>query len=151
MNGKKSTKSEWFGAVLHTKQNEVYVLPTLQECEKHFVFDRMGGIEGISEDAQKTIANIKLDHATLTQKRKGKIAGFLPDDLSLEDAQALYSHLTDSNTDTLPEFSFAIKQILENEYAIGVSKKSPQFGNAKGEIEISDDFNAPLEEFQDYS
>ena len=53
VNGKKSTKSEWFGAVLHTKQNEIYVLPTLQECEEQFVFDRMGGIKGMSEDAQK--------------------------------------------------------------------------------------------------
>jgi hypothetical protein len=38
----------------------------------------------------------------------------------------------------------------ENEPEIVADKPSPQFGNARGQVEISDDFDAPLEDFAEY-
>jgi hypothetical protein len=38
----------------------------------------------------------------------------------------------------------------ENEPEIVADKPRPQFGNARGQVEISDDFDAPLEDFAEY-
>lgn len=35
--------------------------------------------------------------------------------------------------------------------AAGIRKKQRQFGSARGLIEIADDFDAPLEDFQEYT
>ena len=38
----------------------------------------------------------------------------------------------------------------ENEIQIAAETARPQFGNARGQVTMSDDFNQPLEDFAEY-
>ncbi|MGC8640418.1 MAG: hypothetical protein ACP5XB_11140, partial [Isosphaeraceae bacterium] len=75
-------RSEIFGAAAHG--NEILPVTPLQPgCEERFQFDENGGIHGLDDPARRTIALLRLDHATLMAWRRGAIAGFFPPDLEL--------------------------------------------------------------------
>ncbi len=68
----------------------------------------------------------------------------MTDNLILSQLNLLPEHL---KIEVLHYISFLAQHPLRQ---IEVRKKTPNFGSAKGKYEMSADFNAPLEDFQEY-
>lgn len=103
-------RSEIFGAAAHA--DEILPVTPLQPgCEERFRFDENGGIRGLDEPARATIGLLKLDHATLIGWRRGAIAGFFPQDLTLtrEEIERLVERLDQPVAGQLPEFGFCLR------------------------------------------
>jgi hypothetical protein len=68
--------------------------------------------------------------------------------------QSITSKIQQLNSKPLKqELWFFLDYLLtrQNTKPTGTSKKIPLFGCAKGTFKIADDFNAPLDDFADYS
>jgi hypothetical protein len=111
--------SEHFGAVC--KQDETLPLsPTNPICADGFLYLEQGGVTGLNEAAQATIALLKLDHKTIEGWRAGAIMGFLPEgeNTPAEMLRAIINLMDDSREGLLPEFSFVVAQIARTYLAL---------------------------------
>ncbi|MEI6177695.1 MAG: hypothetical protein WCS43_12460 [Verrucomicrobiota bacterium] len=102
------TSSEWFGASLRgTKPLPVW--PTRPECEQSFEYLESGRIVGLNDDADVTIANLGLDHATLEEWRRGAIRSFLSKANGMTDAEIAEIARLDGDGDSVfEEFAFVL-------------------------------------------
>jgi hypothetical protein len=54
-----------------------FVSPLTAAPERHFAFDAMGNISGVTPEGMATVQELTLDHATLVRDRKAVIGGWL--------------------------------------------------------------------------
>lgn len=102
------------------KESEVLTITPLQEdCQKHFVYDMFGGVEGVDEDAQNDIKTLNLDCEWLNKRREAAIDGeiydesgeLLPDD---ELRHRLDTIMKLDNEGLHTEFCFVIQNVIRN-------------------------------------
>ena len=114
--GKKVTKDFLFGAS-HRENDPVPIIPTDRNCEQRFAFDLNGDINSTSpgdEPAEETIAVLNLRHETLTGWRAQAIAVFIEGIENRADAERIVARTTIPETVWLPEYSFAIRQVVQD-------------------------------------
>jgi hypothetical protein len=106
------TLDEHFGAA-YRGTKPVPMPPTNPASATAFLYGENGEILGLSEPAQTTVANLKLDHPTLINWRTGAIRGFLPrgSQTPRADLETIIERVEDESTPILDEFSFVISQI----------------------------------------
>lgn len=112
--GKKIRKDLLFGAS-HRENDPVSILPTDATCEQRFAFDSNGGIEPATagdQSALDIIAVLNLEHETLTGWRAQAIAVFLEGIESRADAERIVAGTTTPHNKWLPEYCFAIRQVV---------------------------------------
>ena len=111
------TPSEWFGASLRGIKL-LPVMPTMPECEQSFEYLESGRIVGLSDDAELTIANLGLDHATLEEWRRGAIRSFLSKANELTDAElAEIARLDGDGVSVFEEFAFVLAPFARSIHA----------------------------------
>jgi hypothetical protein len=113
--GKKVAKSALFGAS-HRENDPVPILPTNQTCEARFTFDLTGGISSTIPgdlDAVETIEVLNLGHETLTGWRAQAIAAFIEGIENRADAERIVERTTIPQNGWLPEYGFAVRQVIE--------------------------------------
>lgn len=113
--GRKVAKDLLFGAS-HRENDPVPVVPTDGNCEKRFAFDLIGGINPTipgDNAAEETIAVLNLRHETLTGWRAQAIAVFIEGIEDRADAERIVAGTTTPESGWLPEYSFAIRQVVQ--------------------------------------
>ena len=107
------TPSEHFGASFRGTK-PLPILPTMPECESSFDYLESGRVVGRNEEADLTIANLRLDHPTLESWRRGAIRAFqaVANDLSDEELVAI-SQFDGHSADRLVEFVFVIAPLAQ--------------------------------------
>jgi hypothetical protein len=112
---KRVASKNLFGAA-HRENDPVLVKPTDPDCEKRFEFDALGKIDAANPgdtDALQTIKALNLSDETLTGWRMNAIQIFLEGIESREDAELAIRKLTHPENGRLPEYSFAIRQVVQ--------------------------------------
>jgi len=113
--GEKVAKDFLFGAS-HRENDPLPIVPTDDNCEQRFEFDLSGGINPTSpgdKAAEETIAVLNLGHETLTGWRAQAIAVFIEGIEDRADAERIVARTTTPETGWLPEYSFAIRQVVQ--------------------------------------
>lgn len=107
------------------KESEVLAITPLQEdCQKYFVYDEFGGVEGIDENAQSAIETLNLNCEWLRRRREAAIDGeiydedgnLLPDD---ELCQRLDTIMNLDSEGLHTEFCFVIKSVIQELLKVG--------------------------------
>jgi len=104
-----------FGAA-HRENDPVPVKPTDTDCERRFRFDGLGRVEAADPndlDAQQTIKVLNLTHGTLCGWREQAINLFIDAIDSKKDAELIIQKTTDPENGCLPEYCFAIRQVVQ--------------------------------------
>jgi hypothetical protein len=104
-----------FGAA-HRENDPVPVKPTDPDCEGRFRFDGLGRVEAADPtdaDAEQTIRVLNLTHGTLTGWREQAIHLFIEAIGSREDAELIIQKTTVPEDGRLPEYCFAIRQVVQ--------------------------------------
>jgi hypothetical protein len=113
--GTKVNHRELFGAAKR-KNDTVPIWPTHADCETRFLFDENGGVHPRNrgdDAARQTIELLGLDHYSLETWRREAIAGFF-DGVAEAELPVLAALLRVPVAGSkLPEYSFAILQILQ--------------------------------------
>jgi len=112
--GKKVMKDSLFGAS-HRENDAVPVLPTDRTCEQRFAFDLSGGINPTTPGdpaVVDTIAVLNLGHETLTGWRAQAITVFVEGIENRADAEQIVARTTTPENGWLPEYCFAIRQVV---------------------------------------
>lgn len=112
---KKVAAKDLFGAA-RRENDPVPVKPTDPGCEQRFEFDVLGGIKAAdASDAEaiQTISVLNLDDETLTGWRMNAIEIFLEGIESREDAELAVRKTSEPENGRLPEYCFAIRQVVE--------------------------------------
>lgn len=93
--------------------NEIYVLPTNENCESRFYISEDCEIYGLDEDAEKTIKILNLNNAVLKNKRKYAIESikWYPEDKKREIIDDIYT----TRNGKLDEYCFYIKLFLKEQ------------------------------------
>ncbi|PJJ96217.1 hypothetical protein CO611_09960 [Lysobacteraceae bacterium NML03-0222] len=107
---------ERFGAVVKADQ-ELPVLPTMEGCEKHFVFrEADGSVEGADESGISSVAVLKLDHETLKGWRLSALSVWLDPDViqTREDFIEVIQAVTTPVDERLPEFAYVIESVARS-------------------------------------
>lgn len=105
------TPSERFGASFRGDR-PLPIIPTMPECESSFEYLESGRVVGRSDDAELTIANLDLDHATLVEWRRGAIRAFLAREGDMTDDELAVIARSDSEeVEQLEEFVFVVGPI----------------------------------------
>jgi hypothetical protein len=113
--GKKVTKASLFGAS-HRENDTVPVLLTDCNCEQRFTFDLSGGIHPATSGdhaAVNTIAVLHLGHETLTGWRAQAVTVFIEGIENRADAEQIVARTTAPHNGWLPEYCFAIRQVVQ--------------------------------------
>lgn len=112
--GGKARLDDLFGASYRRNQ-ALPVWPTHPDCELRFVFDGQGRIEAAAtdDDAINTIAVLNLNHETLRGWREQAITAFIEGIQSRADAGKLLEKMKTPVNGRLPEYCFAIGQVVE--------------------------------------
>lgn len=66
-------------------------------------------------------------------------------------ALSLYSKLESLTPELRSEANDFIDFLIEKAKKKSIKSQSPKFGSLKGKIKLSDNFDAPLEDFNEYS
>jgi len=112
---KKVAKSDLFGAS-HRGHDVVPIVPTDPSCEQRFAFDLSGGINPTTpgdQAAADTITVLNLGHETLTGWRAQAVTVFIEGIESRADAERIVARTTTPDNNRLPEYCFAIRQIVQ--------------------------------------
>lgn len=112
--GKKVSTRDLFGAA-HRENEPVSVLPMDPTCESRFLYVGDGRIEPSSGDqaAADTIRVLHLDHGTLEGWRKQAIEVFVDGIQNRDDAERIIAGTTIPENGWLPEYCFAIRQLVQ--------------------------------------
>ncbi len=113
--GKKVMRNTLFGAS-HRENDSVPIIPTDRNCGQRFTFDLTGGINPTTpgdQAAVDTIAVLNLGHETLTGWRAQAIAVFVEGMEDRADAERIVARTTIPENGWLPEYSFAIRQVIQ--------------------------------------
>jgi hypothetical protein len=113
--GKRVRRDLLFGAS-HREDGPVPIVPTHADCDDRFAFDPGGGIAPATpgdQAAVDTIAVLNLGHETLTSWRAQAIAAFIEGIENRTDAERIVAMTTNPNNGRLPEYCFAIRQVLQ--------------------------------------
>lgn len=92
------------------------MLPTDRNCEQRFAFDLSGGIQAATPDdhaAVATIAVLNLGHETLTGWRAQAVTVFIEGIENRADAERIVARTTTPENGWLPEYCFAIRQVVQ--------------------------------------
>ena len=111
----KVARRDLFGAS-HRGNVPVPVVPTDCSCENRFTFDLDGGINPTNpcdQDAKDTIDVLNLGHETLAGWRAQAIVVFLEGVQNRTDAAQIVTATTTPQKGWLPEYSFAIRQVVQ--------------------------------------
>ena len=102
------------------KESSVLTITPLQEdCQKYFLYDEFGGVEGIDENAQNDVRVLNLDCEWLNKRREAAIDGEIYD----EDGNLLPDEELRQRLDTImnldeeglhTEFCFVIKYVIQD-------------------------------------
>ena len=112
---KKVALHDLFGAS-HRGNEALPILPTDRTCEDRFAFDMTGAVQAScpgDQPAVDTIAVLNLGHTTLAGWRAQAIAAFLEGIEDRADAERIVARTTTPETGWLPEYSFAIRQVVQ--------------------------------------
>lgn len=113
--GKKVTKDPLFGAS-HRENDPVPILPTDATCEQRFTFDLSGGIQPATagdQAAVDTIAALNLSHKALSRWRAVAVTTFIEGIENRADAERIVAMTATPNNGSLPEYCFAIRQVVQ--------------------------------------
>jgi len=113
---KKISKSELFGAA-HRENDPVPVVPTNSTCEQRFAFDAGGGVSATDpadQSAVDTITVLNLNHETLRGWREQAIGAFVEGIANRADAEEIVAKTTIPTNGWLPEYCFAIRQVVQS-------------------------------------
>lgn len=113
--GKRVAKELLFGAS-HRGNDPVPIIPTDCNCEQRFTFDLNGGIGPANPGdhaAEETITVLNLGHKTLTGWRLQAITVFMEGIENRADAERIVAVATNPEAGLLPEYSFAIRQVVQ--------------------------------------
>jgi hypothetical protein len=94
----------------------VPILPTDCNCEQRFAFDLSGGIHPATAGdhaAVNTIAVLHLGHETLTGWRAQAVTVFIEGIENRADAERIVARTTTPENGWLPEYCFAIRQVVQ--------------------------------------
>ena len=114
--GKKISKGELFGAA-HRENDPVPVVPTNTTCEQRFTFDAAGGVsvtDRADQQTADTIAVLNLNHETLKGWREQAIGAFVDGIENRADAEQIVAKTTTPTNGWLPEYCFAIRQVVQS-------------------------------------
>lgn len=102
------TSSECFGASFRGTK-PLPIIPTMPECEQRFEYLESGRVVGRSDSAEETISNLRLDHATLEDWRRGAVRAFLSKAGEMTDVELTsLARLHGEGVERLEEFAFVI-------------------------------------------
>lgn len=113
--GKRVAKDSLFGAS-RRESEPVPILPTDCDCEQRFAFDLSGSISPATAGdhaAANTIAVLNLGHETLTGWRAQAVSVFIEGIESRADAERIVAKTTTPDDGWLPEYCFAIRQVVQ--------------------------------------
>ncbi len=111
----RGAENEHFGAV-KKRDLPLAVLPTQGECDEYFKFREVdGGIDGLNEDAEKSISVLDLDHDTLKGWRKSAVDAWLDPEViqTRQDFEAVVQEMEALVEEKLPEYAFVIGSIAK--------------------------------------
>ncbi len=109
----KVAAKDLFGAA-HRKNYPVPILPTNPECDGLFKFDGNGIASSLNDQVTETIEVLNLNHGTLQGWRANAISIFVAAIDSREDAQRIIEATLIPNDGKLPEYCFAIRQVVQS-------------------------------------
>ncbi len=111
----KTRRNDLFGAA-HRENDPVPVWPTNPTCDQRFVFNGHGHIDAAVStdyDATNTISVLNLRHETLRGWREQAISIFIDGIQSRADAIQLVQKMITPENGRLPEYCFAIRQVVQ--------------------------------------
>lgn len=111
----KAKGADLFGAA-RRENDPVPVWPTDATCEKRFIFNGHGHIDAAvatDHDATTTISVLNLKHETLRGWREQAISTFIDSIQSRADAIQLVQKMITPENGRLPEYCFAIRQVVQ--------------------------------------
>ena len=107
------TSLECFGASFRGTR-PLPIIPTMPECESSFEYIESGRIIGRSNDAEITVSNLNLDHATLVEWRRGAIRAFLAKEGEMTDDElAVIAKSGGEGVEQLEEFAFVVAPLAK--------------------------------------
>ena len=115
----KKERKKFFHCDKAKESDVLSITPLLEGCEKFFMYDIFGGVEGIDENAQNAINTLNLNCEWLNKRREAAIDGEIYD----EDGNLLSDDELRQRLDTImnldkeglhTEFCFIIKSVIQN-------------------------------------
>lgn len=109
---------KYFGAIKKDKtwnnDGKDYVLPLHVNCEDHFKYDKLGGVQGLTDKGRNTVKLLALDHQILAHERKTAIQNFLGNNNPLKKAKTLQaiSEIDQIANGIYAEFCIPLKHAL---------------------------------------
>ena len=113
--GAKVEKKDLFGAA-HRENDRVPMRPTFKSCEKRLQYLENGPVtatDARDQAAINTISVLNLNNPTLAGWRAQAVAVFIEAINSVSDAETLVRMLDEPSTRPLPEYAFAIRQVVQ--------------------------------------
>lgn len=110
---RKVDSKDLFGAT-HRQNNPVPIFPTDPACDSLFAFDGNGIVSGLNNQSIATIDVLNLNHGTLQGWRANAINSFVEAIESREDAQRIIDATSVPIGGKLPEYCFAIRQVVQS-------------------------------------
>lgn len=110
----KVARTDLFGAA-YRENDPIPILPTDPSCEKRFSFNLRGAIsetKSSDQPAADTIKALNLKHEVLRRWREEAIGSFVDGIETPADVEILIERLTNPVDHQLPEYCFAIRQVV---------------------------------------
>lgn len=112
-------KEKYFGAIKKDdnwgNNGSDYVLPLQTNCEDHFRYNKLGGVQGTTGRGRNTVSLLALDHPVLIEERKRAIESFIGESAPIKKAkteQAISQIENKIEGDKYIEFCIPLKHAL---------------------------------------